>query len=59
MTAENGNGGENDAGDLMSPPKYGWKRRADQEFPEKRNPYMKVKIAQALPLVPMGARYLG
>ena len=45
--------------DPMTPPKYGWKRRADQEFPEKRNPYMKVKISQALPLVPMGARYLG
>ena len=59
MTLENKEMVVDDDDEGTGRPKYGWRRKADEEFPEKRHPYMKVKISQALPLVPMGVRYFG
>ena len=39
-------------------PKYGWKVKLDNTFPEYRDQNLKPRFKQLLPLLPLGVRYL-
>ena len=39
-------------------PKYGWKFKLDQQFPEYRDQNLKPSIKQIIPLIPLGFRFI-